>query len=56
MIEPGAVAFFIGDGQAVRHLPTEQRAMQSVLDRLEFREMKPATVIRTRGDDQHYVF
>ena len=53
VIEPGTVAYFVEDGQAVGHLPSGQHTMQSVLECLKFWKIKQATVILTRGEDQH---
>jgi len=56
VIEPGTVAYFIEDGQAVGHLSAGQHTMQSVLECLKFWKLKQATVILTRGEDQHIEF
>ena len=53
VIEPGTVAYFVEDGQAVGHLPAGQHTLQSVLECLKFWKVKQATVILTRGEDQH---
>lgn len=53
VIEPGTVAYFIEDGQEVGYLPSGQHTMQGVLECLKFWKIKQATVILTRGEDQH---
>lgn len=53
VIEPGTVAYFVEDGQTVGHLPSGQHTMQGVLECLKFWKIKQATVILTRGEDQH---
>ena len=53
VIEPGTVAYFVEDGQEVGVLPAGQHTMQSVLECLKFWKIKQATVILTRGEDQH---
>ena len=56
VIEPGTVAYFVEEGNAIGHLPSGQHTMQSVLERLKFWKIKQATVILTRGEDQHVEF
>jgi hypothetical protein len=52
VIEPGTIAYFVEDGQAVGHLPAGQHTMKSVMECLKFWKIKQATVILARGEDQ----
>ena len=54
VIEPGTVAYFVEEGEAVGHLPAGTHTMKSVLECLKVWKIKQATVILTRGEDQHF--